>query len=55
MYFAAKKLGRCHFADKPTTAMVRELRRMRRIPAMSSTIGTIRPYREPQDGGAAWG
>src|SRR5215472_18953105 len=40
MYFAAKKLGRYHLADKPTTAIVREVPRMRRIPVMSSTSGT---------------
>src|SRR5215831_9751968 len=39
MYFAAKKLGRYQFADRPTTAIVRERVRMRRKPAMSSTRG----------------
>src|SRR5512135_3789484 len=39
MYLAAKLLGRCHCADSPTTAIVCERVRMRRNPAMSSTIG----------------
>src|SRR6185436_11294491 len=37
MYFAAKKLGRYQFGDRPTTAMTRDCVRMRRSPAMSST------------------
>src|SRR5436305_407778 len=38
MYLAAKKLGRCHSADRPTTAIVRLVRRMRRRVAMSSAM-----------------
>src|SRR5512146_372982 len=41
LYFAAKKLGRYQCADNPTTAIVRDWVRMRRRPAMSSTIGTL--------------
>src|SRR5262245_14742036 len=39
MYFAAKKLGRYQCAESPTTAIVRDRVRMRRRPAMSSTMG----------------
>ena len=36
MYFAAKKLGRCQFVDRPTTAIVRAVRRIAASPGMSS-------------------
>src|SRR5688572_1912257 len=38
MYFAAKWLGRCHWAERPTTAMVREVLRMRRSFSLSSMV-----------------
>src|SRR5258706_12088234 len=41
MYLAAKWLGRYQFAERPTTAIVRVSARMRRKPAISSTIGML--------------
>jgi hypothetical protein len=38
---AAKKLGRCHSADRPTTATVRQVFRMRRSVLMSSAMAGI--------------
>jgi hypothetical protein len=41
MYFAAKLLGRCHWAERPTTATVLQVLKMRRILSLSSTVRAI--------------
>src|SRR3954470_19860608 len=38
MYLAAKWLGRCHCAERPTTATVFEVLRMRRSLSLSSMV-----------------
>src|SRR5215472_857123 len=48
MYLAAKWLGRNQSADKPTTAIVRLVRRMRRRVAMSSAMVTRRARARPR-------
>src|ERR1019366_4661573 len=44
MYFAEKKLGRCHSAESPTTAIVRLDARMRRSVAISSDMSCGRRF-----------
>src|SRR5664279_1903328 len=56
MYLAAKKLGLCHSAERPTTAIVRAERRMRRSVGMSSGMGGLaRPYPNAAGGSKALG